>query len=47
MKIKYVSWNYCVLNGETMHLVRLVDGKGILRTNKQMAALNLAEWECK
>lgn len=52
MKIKYISWNY----GEkyvtedgfsrktSLHLIRLNDGRGLLRTSKEMVALGLAEY---
>lgn len=48
--VKYISWNYgsiqrSVLAGrERVHLIRLTDGRGLLRTDEEMVELGLAEW---
>jgi hypothetical protein len=45
MKIKYISWNYGRDGfGTTLHLIRLTNGQGLLRTSKEMVALGLAKY---
>lgn len=47
MNIKYISWNYGKVrtnNGmQVVHLIRLSDGRGLLRTDDEMVALGLAK----
>ena len=45
MKISYISWNYGKnRNGENLHLIRLNDGRGLLKTDAEMVKLGLANW---
>ncbi len=43
MRIKYVSWNYGrdSFTREPLHLIRLADGRGFLRTTSQCRAMRL------
>jgi len=46
MRIKYVSWNYgrsADYPYPLLHLVRLSDGRGLLRTTRQCQALGLCK----
>jgi hypothetical protein len=48
--IAYISWNYGKSRGDitngpvTLHLIRLKDGRGLLKTDAEMVALGLATW---
>lgn len=45
MNIQYISWNYGIdRNKNTLHLIRLKNGQGLLKTSQEMIDLNLAEW---
>lgn len=48
MRIRYVSWYYgktrsCVHGEEPLHLIRLEDGRGLLRTTEECRKLGLCE----
>lgn len=45
MRIKYISWNYGQGPWEMLHLIRLQNGQGLLRTSSQMVALGLAQYK--
>lgn len=45
MKIKYISFNYGIGPGGRLHLIRLQNGQGLLRTNAQMIAMGLAKYK--
>jgi len=44
MKIKYISWYYGRGRDTDFHLIRLEDGRGLIRTSEQMVALGLATY---
>ena len=45
MSVQYIAWYYGrTRSGEALHLIRLADGRGLLRTDEQMVRLGLAEW---
>ena len=42
LRVKYVSWNYGRdARGNALHLVRLTNGQGLLRTTAECRALHL------
>jgi hypothetical protein len=49
-KVQYICWNYgkirtSVTEGiQTVHLVRLADGRGLILTDAQMVKLGFAKW---
>lgn len=46
MNIQYISWNYGrTRDGVKLHLIRLKNGQGLLRTDEEMVRLGLAEWK--
>ena len=45
MNIQYISWNYGKnRNGEMLHLIRLTNGQGLLKTSQEMVKLGLATY---
>lgn len=54
MEIAYITWNYGTTDARdhkgklgTLHLIRLKDGRGLLKTDAEMVKLGLAEWRTK
>jgi hypothetical protein len=45
MKIKYISWNYGNGPFGKLHLIRLTNGQGLLKTSKEMVVLGLAVYK--
>lgn len=45
MEIQYISWNYGRNRDKAMlHLIRLKNGQGLLKTDEEMVKLGLAKW---
>lgn len=45
MKIKYITWDYGTVNGNKIHLIRLTNGQGLIKTSEEMVRLGLAQWK--
>lgn len=40
--MSYIFWNYSVNDqGETLHLIRLISGLGVLRTTKELKVMGI------
>lgn len=44
MRVKYISWNYGRGPRGMLHLVRLYNGQGLLKTSAEMVALGWAHY---
>ncbi len=46
MRVKYIVWNYGKSRqGDNLHLVRLINGQGLLLTDFEMVKNKLADWK--